>query len=176
DEERPLARIVASWGATTLAAIAIWYGVPHQYAGIAWLLLAWPLLEIGLSMWAECLVQAAVLGAAAVTQILAATQFGAGPVASVHPSLVLAAAGMLAAAAAVRLFAFGNVKRPEQIAFRDPCALIGIGFLALLAWQALPVPIVVLAWGAFGLLLIEAGHGVEWPFLENSGHALTLTA
>src|SRR5437773_1545577 len=76
DEERTLARIVASWGATTLAAIAIWYGVPHQYAGIAWLVLAWPLLEIGLSMWAECLVQAAVLGAAAVSQILAATQFG----------------------------------------------------------------------------------------------------
>ena len=176
DDERIFARSVASWGATTLAAIAIWYAVPHQYAGIAWLLLAWPLLEIGLSMWRECLVQAALLGAAAVSQILATTQLGIGPVGSVHPSLVLAAAGTLGAAAAIRLFAFGDVKRPEQIAFRDPCALIGIVCLALLAWQALPAPIVVLAWGGFGLILIEAGHGVEWPFLENSGHALTLVA
>jgi Predicted membrane protein (DUF2339) len=176
DEERTLARSVASWAATALAATAIWYALPHRYAGLAWLVLAWPLLEIGLGMWAEYLVQAAMLGAVATSHILATTEFGFPPAASFHPSLVLAAAGSLAAAAAVRLFAFGDVRRSEQIAFREPCALLGIVFLALLAWHALPIQIVALAWGAFALVLVETGLGLEWPFLAGCGHGLALVA
>src|SRR5204863_6705001 len=53
DEERTLARTVASWGATTLAAASVWYAVPHQYAGLAWLILALALAEASIRLNVE---------------------------------------------------------------------------------------------------------------------------
>lgn len=173
-EERLLSRQSASWAATALAATAIFYAPGQQYAGLAWLVLAWPLLELGLGIWPECRAQAAVVGTIATSRILAMTEFGFLSPSPFQQLLVLAAGGSLAAAAAIRLFAFGDVERPEQASFRDPCALLSIVFLSLLAWHALPDPIVALAWGGFALVLVETGAGIGWPFLANCGHALAV--
>ena len=154
----------------------MWYLTPHQYVGLAWLALAWPLLEIGLlGAWSECLSQAYVLGNLAAFAILSSAEFGLGVTGAFHPSRTLAAAALLTAAAAVRLFVVRRVNSSAQSVqahVRDWCAFASVVFLALLAWHQLPAPVVALAWGALALMLVEIGLAVDWPCLAEQGHAL----
>ncbi len=172
--------------ATALVIIVLGHEVPPEYVGLSWLLLALPLFETGLrSKLAELRYQAYGAAALGCAWLVSSHVFGLGLDVE-RPWLSLIPAALFTYAAAARLYRLGNGQSPEssdlplpdkeRTDILDLSSVAGTVALASLAWYVLPSPLVAVAWGLLGLLLIEVGYWLPLPSLRLQGHALAFSA
>jgi len=159
-----------TWGALALLMIASGELAGPRWSGSIWIAMAVVLLEFFLrSRLREFLYQA-----------VAATAFGFFVLwinASTAQSDLMkhAAASGIAAVllyyGACRLHAAALESR-----VRDFATLLATILGSLALWQALPAPLVALAWGGLALLLLETGFAASIPWVRWQGHAMALSA
>lgn len=168
EQERHWLRAAASWSVTALIAAIAWRVLPEQYLGLGWMILALPVLELGLrALPSEFRMQAyalSALGAAAVlfTNIIPIRNDG--PLALRMIPACAALAGYLFA---TRLFAAKESVQAMTL-FSAFAGLFGCAGL----WALLPPAAAAPAWAALALLLVEAGIAFELPGIASQGHII----
>jgi hypothetical protein len=161
--------------ATSLVILVIGFEVPGRYVGTAWLAVALPFFELGLRrQCTEVRYQGIGLASLGVMALIVTKVFGVGANAAGDPWLSLGPAAVVAYVIAARFHRLPLDWLPtwERVGIRDAASAAGAGLLALLSWHVLAAPLVALAWGAMGLVLIELGSSRSLPFLRVHGHVL----
>ena len=155
-----------SYGGSALLALVLGYELPREYLGTGWLLLAAVLFELGLRRSLEELrAQAYGIAALGLGAFLVVNELGLGATPGRYLWVPLVPGVLLAYGAAVRLFRLtpGELPVTEQRTARDASSAAGTVFLGTLLWHVLPAPVVAVAWGVLGLLLIELGFSRGFP-------------
>lgn len=171
----------ASYAATALVALVIggeaWQrhlGLGPQMIGFAWLVLAWLLLEFAVR-WrsVDAYWQACIVGCLAFVPLVLVNAFPSrlvdGTAGGVPPWAWLAPAAAILHAIGWRLAEprrFAGVD-PAEWAVSQVCLLAATAVSLLLAWHALPAPLVALGWAgyavaAFGLGVALPHAGLRW--------------
>jgi hypothetical protein len=177
---------VYTYVATGLMTIILGYEVPAAYLSLALFVFALTLLEIGLgSRLAELRYQAYGVAALGSVALVAANVLGVITIAG-RPWVSLVPTALLAYGVALRLHRLGRMQvagsdavplpEAERAGALDFSTILGTVSIASLAWHLLPAPLVAVAWGLLGLLLIEIGDWLPLSSLRVQGHVLAFSA
>ncbi len=168
-----------SYAGSALLALVLGCELPREYVGAGWLVLAAPLFELGLRRSLEELrVQAYGIATLGLAAFLVVNELGLGATLDRYVWVPLVPGVLLTYGAAVRLFRLtpGGLPVTEQRTARDAGSAAGTVLLATLLWHVLPAPVVAVAWGVLGLLLIELGFSRRLPALRLQGHLVVAAA
>ena len=172
DMERLWVRTVGSWSVTVLLAGIAWKLVPEQYLGLAWMLIALPLLELGLrDLPRNFRVQSYVLGLLGAALVLFENIIpirNDGPLALRMIPAYAALAGFVFAA---RLYIAREAE--EWLNAFSSAATV---FLCAALWALLPAAASGPAWAAVALMLVEIGLALRLRGIETQGHAVAALA
>jgi hypothetical protein len=171
-------RLASSAGGTVALAALFWHVLPIEHVGVAWLVLALALFEIGLRYdLAEFRHEAFLLAVTALGVLAGVNAFALGTHAT-RPWLGLGAAALVVYAGAARIFALGDQRLPAAEARHVPALASGAAtvLLTAFAWYALPSPAVTVAWALLGLVLIELGFSPRLAPLRFQGHVVLIIA
>jgi len=171
--ERAGLRLVGSWAATAGLLALAWRVVPGDYLGVAWMLLALPLLELGLRGIPEDLrVQAYVAASLGALRVLLVNALPINNTDAIEKRLIPAAAALLAYLFATRIHLartrIANVK--ESGGVFNVSSASGTYFLLTGLWALLPAAAIGPAWAAVALVLMEIGFALDLPSLRLQAH------
>jgi hypothetical protein len=160
-----------SYSASTLLAVIIGFEISRDYLGLGWLMLAFPLFEVGLRRrLEEFRLQSYGVAALGLAALLIVNILGG----STDPWVSIGTAALLTYAAATRLFRLAPDRLPEQerLTAQEISSVAGTTLLAALLWYVLPKPAVAVGWSVLSLLLIELGFALPFPILRFQGNLL----
>lgn len=171
--ERTGLRRVGSWAATSGLLALAWRAAPGDYLGIAWMLLALPILELGLRGLPEDLrVQAYVVAGLGALRVFLVNALAINNTDPLEKRLILAAAALLAYLFAARLHlarkSLASAKESNNVFNLSSAA--GTYFALLALWALLPPVVVGPAWAIVALLLMETGFALDLPGLRLQAH------
>jgi len=165
------------WGysaaGTVLLVVVLGYEVPLAYRAIGWLLLATPLLELGLRKpFEDFRFQSYVLAFIVLMAFIVINIMGMPTIEYVSHWQTLAPGALIFYAVAVRLSRLspGRIPEGEKQEARNNSLVGGAALLASLLWYVLPPPLVAIGWGVLALVLIESGFALLLPALRVHGN------
>jgi len=168
-----LPELAYSYGACALLVLVLGFEIRPTYVGIGWLVLAFPLFEIGLRKeLAEFRYQAYAVAALGFAAVVMLNMFGTRSDIVSAPWMTLGLGAILTYAAAARAFLLrpGRLPDRERLLVRDVSSAGGTVLVTGLIWHVLPAPVVAVAWGIVSLLLIELGFVLSLPMLRLQGN------
>lgn len=164
-----------SYVASGLVALALGVDLPRDYLGVGWLLLAYPLFQLGLRRGlSEFRFQAYGIGVLGVGTLLSDDLLGLGSATVRSSWLTLGPAAVLTYAGTAQFLRLSPDRLPvwERQGVRDVCSAAGTTMVALLMWHVLPAPLVAVGWGILCLFLVEIGFTLAFPALRWQGNAV----
>jgi len=173
DWERTSLRRAGSWAATAALMALAWRVAPSDYLGLAWMLVALPILELGLRGIPEDMrLQAYVAASLGALRVLFVNALPISNVDAIEKRLIPAAAAVLAYLFATRVHLartrITNAKEASN-AFNLSSAA-GTYFMLTGLWALLPAPAIGPAWAAVALVLMEIGFALDLPSLRLQAH------
>ena len=171
--ERKGLRRAGTWAATVVLLALAWRILPGEYLGLAWMLMALPLLELGLrDLPSEFRVQSYVVAGLGVIRVFFQ---GIVPVSNDGPlyqRLLILWSALAAYTIAARIYKAHKEAVPanERNKVFNVSSAIGTAFLLTALWALLPALAIGPAWAAVALLLLETGFLLDVPSLRLQGH------
>ncbi|UCH49172.1 MAG: DUF2339 domain-containing protein [Betaproteobacteria bacterium] len=181
-EARPLA-IVMGYAATILIALLLWWEVPNEVVGLAWLGLGLVFFEVGFHTKRPHVrgqgYLLSTLAAIAFVSVNLIAQVGADQARLDWSSWLLVTPGIIGLYFLFwRMFRVSNqevLTTQEKNAFDAPSVAATV-LLAMLLWKELPAELVGLGWLVAGLALFEVGRRVTRTALRYQGYGLAAIA
>ena len=168
DDERQALRSVASWVSSVALMALVWRILPGDYLGPGWMVLALPVLELGLRRWPpDFRTQAYVIAAVGALRVLFFNVFPVQNDGPLLPRLALAGAALVAYLIAARVYIS---RRVEDRVMVDVTSASGTLFVLVALWALLPTVAVGPAWAAVALLLLEGGLIIDLPSVRAQAH------
>jgi hypothetical protein len=174
DDEREALRSAASWVSTAALMTLAWRMLPGDYLGLGWMLLALPVLELGLRRWPpDFRMQAYVIATVGAVRVLLFNVFPVQNEGPLGPRLAIAGAALVAYLIASRVY---FTRSNEDRVMVDVSSSTGTLFLLVALWALLPPIAVGPAWAALALLLLEAGFIIDFPGVRAQAHVAAAAA